>query len=185
MAVTAVTLKKKEFSPTVNVVEGTFDLDSSYPTGGETLTGLSTNLERAAFVNFQSTSPYRFTWDAANQKVLVKERHRDYTAAVDPASALTDTIADLSVTVTGVETTDLVEAIPPADLEAGVVPILCRVSAANTVILRLHNPTAGTVNGASKTWTFRARRADGGDREVPSTTDLSAVTGVRFQAFGA
>jgi len=43
------------------------------------------------------------------------------TAAVNPASAATDAIADLAVTVTGVLATDYVQALPPADIESGLV----------------------------------------------------------------
>jgi hypothetical protein len=78
-------------------------------------------------------------------------------ATVNPASAATDAIANLAVTVTGVLATDVVRALAPADLEAGVVCVAVTPTT-NTVTLRLHNPTAGTVDGGAKTWTFLVER---------------------------
>lgn len=74
---------------------------------------------------------------------------------VDPSSLATDAIADNQVTVAGLLSTDIVVAIPPADLEAGLVVQSTRVSAANTIQIRIQNVSAGTVNGASKaTWSL-------------------------------
>lgn len=78
-------------------------------------------------------------------------------ASVNPASAATDAIADLAVTVTGVLETDLVRVFPAADVEAGVVCVAATPTA-DTVTLRLHNPTAGTVDGAAKDWVFLVER---------------------------
>lgn len=168
------------------VVEGVITFDSSYPTSGETITGLSDYLERADHIEFLDNSlRYVPVWDPATQKVLVKEAFHDYTASVDPASAATDAIANLDVTVTGVTTADTITLIPAVDLEAGVVPISAYAQAANTVRVRIANPTAGTVNGAAKTWTFRASLTTGALREVPAATDLSTdLAAVRFRAYG-
>jgi hypothetical protein len=48
---------------------------------------------------------------------------------------------------------DVVLPLPASDVEAGVVCVAATPTA-DTVTLRLANPTAGTVNGASKTWSF-------------------------------
>ena len=78
-------------------------------------------------------------------------------ASVDPANAASDAIADLGVTITGVLATDYVQAYPSATIEAGVV-LAAITPSADTVTLRLHNPTAGAVNGAAKDWDFLAQR---------------------------
>jgi len=78
-------------------------------------------------------------------------------AAVDPANAASDAIADLDVTLTGVVATDYVRPLPSSTIEAGVVCVAA-TAGADKVTLRLHNPTAGAVNGASKTWEFLVER---------------------------
>lgn len=74
--------------------------------------------------------------------------------AVDPANATAVTAVDTDVTVPGVKVGDLVIAIPPATLEAGLAPQTATVTAANTVRVRITNASAGAINGASLTWTF-------------------------------
>lgn len=74
MAVTATGLKRADLSGSLRAVTGTFDLDSSYPLGGETLTGLSSELERAEIVLFNNTQGLSIDWDAANQKAVVNDK---------------------------------------------------------------------------------------------------------------
>lgn len=76
------------------------------------------------------------------------------TAAVDPASLATLTSGETSVTINGVEAGDMVIANVPASLETGLIFSGVRVSATNTVAVRLSNMTAGAVDGASRTWSF-------------------------------
>jgi hypothetical protein len=40
----------------------------------------------------------------------------------------------------------------------------------------VNNPTGGTIDPASGTYTYFLTAANGAQHEVPSTTDLSAVT---------
>lgn len=49
---------------------------------------------------------------------------------------------------------DLVFVQPPQALEAGLVPIGARISAADTLSVRLYNPTAAALDGAALTWTY-------------------------------
>lgn len=75
-------------------------------------------------------------------------------ASVNPASLAAGAVANTAITIAGILSTDLVVAIPPVDLEAGLVPQGVNVSAADTLQVRLYNPTAGAVDGAAKTWQF-------------------------------
>ena len=163
------------------IVEGVFTFDSSYPAGGELITDLSTRIERATRVDFYDTAGYILDFDVETQKVVVKSNLHTYTASVDPASAATDAIADLAVTVTGVVAGDIIIPVPAADVESGVIPVVA-IATTDTVTLRLSNPTAGTVNGAAKTWTFHALTAT--PREIVAATNLSTLA-VKFRAYGA
>lgn len=164
----------------------TFQLawDSSYLSGGETLTAATLGLYTITDFKIDSTSGFVFKYDYTNSVVKAYTVCNTYTATVDPASMLTDTVANTDVTITGAVTTDIVEVIPPNTLEAGIVVQQAWVTATNTVRLRLCNTSSGTVDPASATWTFNLRNASGALKEVKSTYDLSAVTGVRAKVQG-
>ena len=98
MTVTATALKKKDIKDNLRIVEGTFAFDNSYPTGGETLTGLAAELERASVVVFSNTAGYYLDWDAANQKVIAYYGNYD---AADGVLIQVPNTTDLSA-VTGV-----------------------------------------------------------------------------------
>lgn len=78
-------------------------------------------------------------------------------AAVNPASGATDTVQDLAVTITGLLAADYIYPHPPA-LAQGVIYNGAAVPTADTVTLGIANPSAGTVDGASLTWTFYVER---------------------------
>jgi hypothetical protein len=80
-------------------------------------------------------------------------------AAVDPASLAANAVANTAVTVTGVLAGDLVQALPPADLEGDIALQSALATADNTVTLRLHNvDDANAVDGAAKNWDFYVSR---------------------------
>jgi hypothetical protein len=79
------------------------------------------------------------------------------TVAVDPANATAGTKVTTSVTIAGVTASDIVYLEPPSALEAGLVYLGCRAKT-DGVDLDLYNPTAGAVNGASRTWTYKIIR---------------------------
>ena len=81
------------------------------------------------------------------------DRVRLATVAVNPASLAAVSTSETDVTIAGVAVGDFVVAMPPA-LEAGLVYGGCRVSAADTVKVRLGNVTAGAVDAASANWIF-------------------------------
>lgn len=76
------------------------------------------------------------------------------TIAVDPASLATLSSSETSVTISGAAVGDIVIMNPPASLETGLAFSGARVSAADTVLVRLTNVTAGSVDGTSRTWTY-------------------------------
>lgn len=76
------------------------------------------------------------------------------TVAVNPSSLLTLTSEDVSVTITGAASGDIVIMNPPATLESTLSYGGAYVSAANTVKVRIVNHSAGTVDGASLSWTY-------------------------------
>jgi len=78
------------------------------------------------------------------------------TVAVDPPSIAAGAAANVDVTVTGLETTDHVVVVCKEDLEAGLIPVAAYVPAANTLRIRLYNPTAAAIDGASRTWAWFA-----------------------------
>ena len=74
---------------------------------------------------------------------------------VDIANLTAVASADLSVSLPGVRTNDIVIAVPPATLEAGVAVQTVNVTAADTVSLRATNASAGAINPASSAlWQF-------------------------------
>lgn len=76
------------------------------------------------------------------------------TVTVDPASLATLSSSETSVAISGAATGDIVIMNPPASLETGLTFSGARVSAADTVLVRLTNVTAGSVDGASRSWTY-------------------------------
>ena len=80
---------------------------------------------------------------------------KEGTIAVDPASLGAGALGTVSLTIAGVATTDIVVLEPAAALEATLVYRGCRVTAADTVVVDIVNVSAGTVDGASRTWTYK------------------------------
>jgi hypothetical protein len=78
----------------------------------------------------------------------------------DPASLNATTARNDTVTVTGLQTTDMIRggSVANVALEAGLLISMADVSAADTIRFRLHNPTAGAVDGASLVHTVLVER---------------------------
>ena len=78
------------------------------------------------------------------------------TVSVDPASLAAGAKASTTAAVTGIDPTTcfLVQFTPPAALETGLVPIAARISATDTIQVDLYNPTAGAIDGASRSWEY-------------------------------
>jgi hypothetical protein len=89
----------------------------------------------------------------ASLRTTIKGIHV-FTANVDPSSLTTVTDEDVSVTRAGIKVGDVVVGFPPASLEAGLTYDGCRVASADAFLVRIGNPTAGTIDGADLTWTF-------------------------------
>lgn len=78
----------------------------------------------------------------------------------DPASIATVTTAEQNMTVPGVKLGDFVFVSKPT-ATAGFGVVNARVSAADTISITAVNPTAGSVNPGSETWTVLWVRASG------------------------
>ena len=78
----------------------------------------------------------------------------------DPASLAATTARNDTVAVTGLRTTDVVRggSIANNALEAGLLISQMDVSVADTLRIRLHNPTAGAIDGASLVHTVLVER---------------------------
>lgn len=61
-------------------------------------------------------------------------------------------VASVAVTIPGVQTDMFVVPIAPATLTLGVVPVGAHVTAANTITVRLYNPTAASISTTSQIW---------------------------------
>ncbi|RCG31981.1 hypothetical protein DQ384_05415 [Sphaerisporangium album] len=73
------------------------------------------------------------------------------TATLDFPSIAAGTTAELTITVTGAVVGNPVALAPPATLTAGLIAS-GRVTAANTVTVRMANVTSGAIDPASATW---------------------------------
>ena len=75
--------------------------------------------------------------------------------SVDPPSIAAGATADVTATVTGVDTSTVLGlGFSPPALTAGLVIGLVRVSAANTVTIRLYNSTAAPIDEPAGSWVF-------------------------------
>lgn len=123
-----------------NIVTGTIAFDSSYPTGGESLTAADLGLRTVDLMLFQQSAiGLTYSYDYTNSKVLA------YAQGALVGAAGTQTLDDFPITAGPGVTAD----------------------------------THLSLKAGSATVSFGALK------EVPSTNDLSTVTGVRFVAFGA
>jgi hypothetical protein len=78
-------------------------------------------------------------------------------ANVDPASIAAGAKGTATISVSGLLATDTVVLEPPAALEAGLVYIGHQVTA-GTITINLYNPTAGPIDGTSRSWTYKVLR---------------------------
>jgi hypothetical protein len=182
LAITVAISDRDQRELTSRIIRMTFD--DSYPAGGEALTGADLGLETLQFVIAEPVAGYVFQYNYSTQKLMAFVATAIYAATKDAASMLTVTAADESLTFTGVAATDrIVSIVPPAALAAGIEIQSARVASANTVTARTNNPTGGTIDPASGSYSVFVTAANGAMREVPATTDLSAVT-TRILAVG-
>jgi hypothetical protein len=100
----------------------------------------------------RTVSTSEFAFDLSHRPPMVLRA----TATVDPANLVAATVANTAVTVTGIAGSDVIQAIPPAALEAVVTQ--SAIASTNTVTLRILNASAGAIDPASASWTFYAHR---------------------------
>ena len=125
-----------------NIVTGTLAFDSSYPTGGESLTAANLGLSILDFILIQTTKGLMFEYDYTNSLVLA------YLMGVTTGASASATAG----TTKGAKLVD---------------------SAAAQTAARLLGTTISTTYDL------------GFLKQVPNTTSLATITGVRFFAFGA
>jgi hypothetical protein len=80
------------------------------------------------------------------------------TVSVDPPNIDPDASTTFTVTLTGVQTTDLVSLTPPSTLEGALIFQGANVTAANTVTIRMRNVTGVAVDGAALQWSYMVIR---------------------------
>jgi hypothetical protein len=80
------------------------------------------------------------------------------TVSVDPPNINANTSTTFTVTITGVQTGDLVFLTPPSGIEGGLVFQGASVTAADQVTIRMRNVTGGAVNGAVLQWSYMVIR---------------------------
>lgn len=74
-----------------------------------------------------------------------------HSVSVNPTSLATLAEVDMSITITGVVTTDIVTSMVSNNLEVGLIWKNAYVSAADTVVVTVANISAGTIDGAACT----------------------------------
>lgn len=79
---------------------------------------------------------------------------RVISVTVDPPSIGAGTASNVDVTAPVDATDRVIQAEAPDALEAGLVPIKVGIPSANTIRIRLYNPTAAAIDGAARVWTF-------------------------------
>jgi len=80
------------------------------------------------------------------------------TVSVDPPNINANTSTTFTVTITGVQSGDLVFLTPPSDIEEELIFQGADVTAANTVTIRMRNVTVAAVDGASLEWSYMVIR---------------------------
>jgi hypothetical protein len=80
------------------------------------------------------------------------------TVSVNPPNIVANTSGTFTVTITDVQTGDLVFLTPPSDIEPGLVFQGASVTAADEVTIRMRNVTGGDIDGASRTWSYMVIR---------------------------
>jgi len=78
------------------------------------------------------------------------------TVSIDPPSIGAGASANVDVAVSGLTTSHRVVAMCQSDLEAGLVPQAAYVPAADTLRIRLYNPTAAAIDGVARDWLYIA-----------------------------
>lgn len=76
--------------------------------------------------------------------------------SINPPAIAAGTAAEVAVVLPAgtAQAGALVLVQPPAALEVGLVPVGARISIADTLSVKLYNPTAAAIDGAALTWTY-------------------------------
>jgi hypothetical protein len=160
----------------------TATMDSSYPTGGESLTAVELGFPVGSTILLVLATPasgYLPEYDYTNNKLKVLTPIKSYAVTHDAASINAETSADQTLTVTGVGATDQAIGIQgPAAMTARGAFQSTRVTAANEVTARITNFGDDAVDTASGSYLIHTTGANGSALEIPDTTSL---TGIAFR----
>jgi hypothetical protein len=80
------------------------------------------------------------------------------TVTVDPPNIAANSSGTVAVTITGVQTGDLVFLTPPSGIEAALIFQGASVTGANTVTIQIRNVSGAAVDGAARTWSYMVIR---------------------------
>jgi hypothetical protein len=80
------------------------------------------------------------------------------TVTVDPPSIAANSSGTVPVTITGVQSGDLVFLTPPVGMETALIFQGASVTGANTVTIQIRNASGAAVNGAARTWSYMVIR---------------------------
>lgn len=116
------------------------------------MTKYAANFKNKAGTGIVRADKFQTESGVNNPKVMVST-----TVTFDPPSLLTGGVAVSSgITVTGAALGDSIELYPPYDTQG--VAAQAQASAANTIVISIHNRSAGTVDLASGTWGVVVKR---------------------------
>jgi hypothetical protein len=80
------------------------------------------------------------------------------TVSVDPPNIAANSSGTVTVTITGVQTGDLVFLTPPVGMETQLIFQGASVTGANTVTIQIRNVSGAAVDGAARTWSYMVIR---------------------------
>lgn len=166
-------------------VRGTIAFDSSYPTGGESLTAANIGLTTIDHIEIMATSGYMFEYDYTNAKVLVY-----ITATVTPAGTITVSTptGTLSTPSFAIASSASASATYKLTVSAdSTVAVIAgdSLTAARTLSGTYSPVGVPTFTGGAATGTFTGTATTAAAlAEVGNATNLSSLTGVRFYAIG-
>lgn len=106
---------------------------------------------------FQDAPFYREIWDWMSRLYAVFPKVSTYSITISPGAVSANTNKEVTVTVTGLNTSDIVYVNKPT-MTTGIVLGGARVSAANTLAVVYGNLTAGSLTPASESYTVVAIR---------------------------
>lgn len=117
----------------------------------------------------------RSVWDSTNKTIDVLVAAPTKTGAVassDPASIAAGAVGTATLTITGAVAGDTVM-VHPRNLATGLVVQSYSVSGADTVTVRLYNPTAGAIDDVAQTYEYTLHKSTATDLAADQYLDVT------------